>query len=105
MDLFTKPIYSHGKHHGYKIKFKHLRPICKLWPNHATHGHVHLATIEGEGLICYYGASRLELDEGIIDILFNATQADINESIENIQMGNDIPNIYSMVFIENSIEK
>ncbi len=64
---------------------------------------IHLAEINGEGLVCYDGNHRRELFsreeiskdiEIIVDVLFTASQTDVYKAFENINKSVQVPAIY-----------
>ena len=118
---FAKKIYTHGKHAGFVLKYKHLKPICKKWSKnrppdttrvqdmyeyHMGGGYIpklmHFAELKDEGLVCYDGNHRREclqmIGDGevecIVDIMFEATIDDVIESFKMINKAVDVPEIY-----------
>ena len=118
---FASKIYTHGKHVGYVLKYKHLKPLCKKWSknrqpdmsrvqdmyeHHVNGGYIpkliHLAELPDEGLVCYDGNHRREFlnlnaddeIECIIDVMFNVTTEDVLEAFEVINKAVDVPEIY-----------
>jgi hypothetical protein len=115
---FASKIYTHGKHVGYILKYKHLKPLCKKWSKNRQPdmtrvrdmyeygGYIpkliHLAELPEEGLVCYDGNHRREflqmVDDGetdcIIDVMFNATTEEVVESFQTINKAVDVPEIY-----------
>ena len=119
--VFATELYRSGNHIGYNVKFKHINPICKKWSKNrnpdmerVTEMHeyykaggyiprfIHLAELEGEGIVCYDGNHRRELlkliDNGevdcIVDVLFNASRQDVHEAFSSVNRAVDVPEIY-----------
>jgi hypothetical protein len=115
--------YRDGNHVCYIIKFKHIQPLCKKWSknrdpdmsrvvdmyeHYKVGGYIpkliHLAELEGEGLVCYDGNHRREVmkllgNDGydvdcIVDIMFNTTKDDVYTAFETINKLVDVPEIY-----------
>lgn len=115
-----KHLYASNSHNGYFIEWKNISPLCKKWSRnrdpdinrvnemieyHINGGYIpkiiHLAELEGEGLICYDGNHRRnvfdkinENIECIVDIIFNASQTDVYNSFNNINKSVQLPAIY-----------
>lgn len=123
---FGTELYRDRTHTGYKVLVKHMIPLWKKWSKNrdpdmerveemVTSGayipkFIHLAELDGEGLVCYDGNHRREvlkqMETGgvagsvaggascIIDVMFNATQDDVYEAFMNINKGVEVPEIY-----------
>lgn len=115
-----KQIYSANAHTGFVIKWSLVSPLCKKWSRnrdsdqdrvdemieHYTRGGylpriIHLAEIKGEGLVCYDGNHRREVldkchddQECVVDVMFDATQADVYKAFANVNKAVQVPAIY-----------
>jgi len=108
-----------SKHTGYRIKWSLVSPLCKKWSRNRDpdmgrvsemHEYykkggyipklVHLAELEGEGLVCYDGNHRREVfnkfsdEHVIIDVMFKASQKDVYDAFNNINKSVQLPAIY-----------
>ena len=118
---FATELYRNGIHIGYKVKFKHIDPLCKKWSRNRNPDKervdemceyykmggyfpclLHLAETKDEGLVCYDGNHRREVlkmahtpdTECIVDVIFNATIDDIYNAFSNVNKAVDVPEIY-----------
>ena len=115
-------IYSQNGHKGFMIKWCLVAPLCKKWSRnrdcdlqrvqemveyHHRGGYIprmiHLADIQGEGLVCYDGNHRREVfnkcseDADIIcvvDVMFDANQNDVYKAFNNINKSVQLPAIF-----------
>lgn len=118
INTFGTEIYREKNHVGYIVLVKHMIPLWKKWSKNRepdmerveeiiSQGvyipkFIHLAELEGEGLVCYDGNHRREVlrrlvDDNlmcIIDVMFNATHDDVYEAFMNINKGVEVPEIY-----------
>lgn len=116
VSTFGKELYRDGGHVGFQVHVKHLLPLWKKWSRNRDPDmerveemvgvyipkFIHLAELDGEGLVCYDGNHRREVlkktaDENtqcIVDIMFGATQDDVYQAFMNINKGVEVPEIY-----------
>lgn len=117
-------LYSNYGHHGYIVRWDLISPLCKKWSRNRDSDatrvqemleyfhkggyipmHLHLAEVQGEGLVCYDGNHRREVlnalsaDEQtnamcIVDIMFNASQSDVYKAFSNLNKSIQVPAIY-----------
>jgi hypothetical protein len=115
---FGSELYRDRNHVGYKVLVKHMLPLWKKWSKNRDPDmervneivelgvyipkFIHLAELEGEGLVCYDGNHRREVLKQlvndnftcIVDIMFKATHDDVYEAFVNINKGVEVPEIY-----------
>jgi hypothetical protein len=118
IETFGTKLYEEGKHVGYKVFVKHMIPLWKKWSRNRDPDmervneilesrayipkFIHLADLEGEGLVCYDGNHRRMVMEKmnddtqtcIVDVLFGATTDDVYQAFVNINKGVEVPEIY-----------
>jgi hypothetical protein len=117
----AKELYTDNKHKGYLVQWKLVAPFCKKWSRNRdpdmgrvaemrvfndSGGYIpkviHLAEVQGEGVVCYDGNHRRELLNElvedditcIVDIMFGATQNDVYVAFENINKSVQVPIVY-----------
>jgi len=114
IESFGTQLYEEGNHVGYKVHVKHMIPLWKKWSRNRDPDmervneilesrayipkFIHLAELEGEGLVCYDGNHRrvvlekLGGDETcIVDVMFGATTDDVYQAFVNINKGVERP--------------
>lgn len=117
IESFGTQLYEEGNHVGYKVHVKHMIPLWKKWSRNRDPDmervneilesrayipkFIHLAELEGEGLVCYDGNHRRVVleklgGEGmcIVDIMFGASSDDVYQAFININKGVEVPEIY-----------
>lgn len=117
IDSFGTRLYEEGNHVGYKVHVKHMIPLWKKWSKNRDPDmervneilesrayipkFIHLAELDGEGLVCYDGNHRrvvLEKHEDpgscIVDVMFGASTDDVYQAFVNINRGVEVPEIY-----------
>lgn len=113
-------LYKNGNHKGYLLPWKRVAPLCKKWSRNRDSdmcrvdemvkyyqiggyipNMIHLADLNGEGIVCYDGNHRREvfnkLDDDVIcivDIMFDAHQNDVYKAFNNINKSVQLPAIY-----------
>lgn len=112
---------GHNVHKGFLVKWSLIGPLCKKWSRnrdpdqervsemiaHCNKGGyiprlIHLADVAGEGLVCYDGNHRREVfnqiesedNTCIIDVLFDASQADVYKAFNDINKAVQVPAIF-----------
>lgn len=117
LEAFSTKLYEEGNHVGYKVHVKHMIPLWKKWSRNRDPDmervneilesrayipkFIHLAELDGEGLVCYDGNHRrmvLEKLGGeetcIVDVMFGASTDDVYQAFVNINKGVEVPEIY-----------
>ena len=118
IESISTKLYEEGGHVGYMVRVKHMVPLWKKWSKNRepdiervneileSKGYfpkfIHLAELEGEGLVCYDGNHRRvaleKLDDEeqtcIVDVMFGATTDDVYQAFMNINKGVEVPEIY-----------
>lgn len=124
-------IYTNGKHAGFVISWSLISPLCKKWSRnrdadgkrvedmlafHNGGGYIpkmiHLADVEGEGLVCYDGNHRREVFDKwvggdvtfVVDVMFGATQLDVLEAFTNINKAVAVPEIYMDELMNSTVK-
>jgi hypothetical protein len=117
-----KQLYTSSKHSGYLLRWGLVAPLCQKWSRnrepdpkrvaemleyHKNGGYIlrmiHMAYIQGEGLVCYDGNHRREVfnqflsDDSlmcVVDVMFDATQQQVYEAFMNINKSVEVPELY-----------
>lgn len=113
-------LIKQGRHVTYLVDWNVLKPIVKKWSRnrdpdmlrvqdllvHVSNGgyfppHLHLAELDGEGLVCYDGNHRREAlnsivnpPKVIIDVMTRASQEDVYRAFESINKSVQVPALY-----------
>lgn len=124
IESLGKKLYVQGHpntHHGYYVNWKLISPLCKVWSRNRLPDRnrveemlsfykeggyippvIHLAEIQGEGLVCYDGNHRREVlnlcgEDAmcIIDVMFDAKQCDVFMAFDNLNKSIEVPSIYT----------
>lgn len=119
LQTIAQPLYNHGAHKGFLVKWKLVAPLVKKWSknrdpdqervnemkqHHQAGGylpnHIHLAELPGEGLVCYDGNHRRMVFNDfpdvlcVIDVIFMASESQIYNEFEYINKAVQVPALY-----------